>query len=76
MPLKDLGTAEKISAQAADRAGNKSQTAQVTNPNYQAPSGSVGFGCNGPEACGHYSGGNAGYALHLQPCGLHDYASR
>ena len=42
VPLKDLGTAEKISAQAADRAGNKSQTAQVTNPNYQAPSGSVG----------------------------------
>lgn len=42
VPLKDLGTAEKISVQAADRAGNKSQTAQVTNPNYQAPSGSVG----------------------------------
>ena len=41
VPLKDLGTAEKISVQAADRAGNKSQTAQVTNPNYQAPSGSV-----------------------------------
>ncbi len=40
VPLKDLGTSEKISVQAADRAGNYSQTIQVKNPGYQAPASS------------------------------------
>lgn len=38
--LKDLGTAEQISVQAADSAGNRSQAVQVKNPNYQAPANS------------------------------------
>lgn len=37
VPLKDLGTSEQISVQAADKAGNDSQTYQVKNPNYKAP---------------------------------------
>lgn len=37
VPLKDLGTSEQITAQAADKAGNDSQTYQVKNPNYKAP---------------------------------------
>lgn len=37
VPLKDLGTSEQISVQAADKAGNHSQTYQVKNPNYKAP---------------------------------------
>ena len=37
IPLKDLGTSEKITVQAADKAGNYSQTYQVKNPNYKAP---------------------------------------
>ncbi|MDE6454800.1 MAG: DUF4366 domain-containing protein [Dysosmobacter sp.] len=40
IPLKDLGTSEQISVQAADKAGNRSQTVQVKNPNYQAPAAS------------------------------------
>jgi len=40
VPLKDLGTAEQISIQAADSAGNRSQAVQVKNPNYQAPASS------------------------------------
>lgn len=40
VPLKDLGTAGQISVQAADKAGNYSQTVQVKNPNYQAPTAS------------------------------------
>ena len=35
VPLKDLGTSEQISVQAADSAGNRSQAVQVKNPNYQ-----------------------------------------
>ncbi len=37
VPLKDLGTSEQITVQAADKAGNYSQTYQVKNPNYKAP---------------------------------------
>lgn len=37
VPLKDLGSSEQISVQAADKAGNDSQTYQVKNPNYKAP---------------------------------------
>jgi len=37
VPLKDLGTSEKITVQAADHAGNYSQTYSVENPNYKAP---------------------------------------
>ena len=40
IPLKDLGTSEQISVQAADKAGNRSQTVQVKNPNYQTPAAS------------------------------------
>lgn len=40
VPLKDLGTAGQISVQAADKAGNYSQTVQVKNPNYQTPAAS------------------------------------
>lgn len=40
IPLKDLGTSEHISVQAADKAGNRSQTVQVKNPNYTAPTAS------------------------------------
>lgn len=40
VPLKDLGTAEQISVQAADKVGNRSQTVQVKNPNYKAPAAS------------------------------------
>ena len=40
IPLKDLGTSEQISVQAADKAGNRSQTVQVKNPNYTAPAAS------------------------------------
>ena len=34
VPLKNLGTSEYIPVQAADKAGNYSQTVQVKNPNY------------------------------------------
>ena len=37
VPLKDLGTSEQITVQAADKAGNYSRTYQVKNPNYKAP---------------------------------------
>lgn len=37
VPLKDLGTSAQITVQAVDSAGNRSQTIQVENPNYQAP---------------------------------------
>lgn len=37
VPLKDLGTSEQVPVQAADKAGNYSQTYQVKNPNYKAP---------------------------------------
>lgn len=40
VPLKDLGTSEQISVQAADKAGNYSQAYQVKNPNYKAPAAS------------------------------------
>lgn len=40
VPLKDLGTSEQIPVQAADKAGNYSQTYQVKNPNYKAPAAS------------------------------------
>ena len=40
IPLKDLGTSEQISVQVADKAGNRSQTVQVKNPNYTAPAAS------------------------------------
>ena len=36
VPLKDLGTSEQITVQAADKAGNYSRTYQVKNPNYNA----------------------------------------
>lgn len=36
VPLKDLGTSEQITVQAADKAGNYSRTYQVKNPNYKA----------------------------------------
>ncbi|WP_300447412.1 DUF4366 domain-containing protein [uncultured Oscillibacter sp.] len=40
IPLKDLGTGQQITVQAADHAGNYSQTYQVKNPNYKAPAAS------------------------------------
>lgn len=40
VPLKNLGASEYIPIQAADKAGNYSQTVQVKNPNYQAPTAS------------------------------------
>ena len=40
VPLKDLGTSEKITVQAADHAGNYSQTYSVENLNYKAPAAS------------------------------------
>ena len=40
VPLKDLGTSEQVPVQAADKAGNYSQTYQVKNPNYKVPAAS------------------------------------
>ena len=50
VPLKNLGTSEQISVQAADKAGNYSQTVQVKNPNYQAPAASQPVQTQAPAA--------------------------
>ena len=38
VPLTELGTSQKISVQAEDNAGNRSQAVSVANPNYSAVS--------------------------------------